>query len=109
MAQPTSKSSRPPANRLITRPYPPITSCDTREWVRRTQTGTYRRRVKRAIQMVQGYLLSTKGSAHVSRAQRDAVHYLLDTNVPDNDRRMRDNRGAAPTERTELVPGASAT
>lgn len=81
-------ASKPPANRLVTCPYPPVTSLQGNipEWVRRTQTSSYRRRAKRFIQELQSYLLHTQGTTHVTRLQRDAMHYFLDVNQPEERR-----------------------
>ena len=58
-------------------------------WIRTTQSDNYRGRVKKAVRMVQGYRLAVHGSARLTGNQRDAIHYFLDTNTVDNDRRTR--------------------
>ncbi len=77
-----------PTNKLRVRRYPPTDSCegDVAQWKWRTASPVYRRRIKRAVQLVQAYRLSTTGCDHLNRDEKDAIHRLLDTNVPDSRR-----------------------
>ncbi len=84
---------------------PPI-DVDPREWARRTQAKSYIQRVKKAVQMVDTYLLlHRKRTRGLSGHQVDAVHYFLDTNTVDSDRRTRRSAQAAPT--TDALPKTS--
>lgn len=87
-----------PSNRLRVRQRPPIDSCagDQGAWAWRTNSPIYRRRVKRAIQSVQTYLLMARGDDSITTEQRDAVHRLLDTLTFDPTRRVR--TGGAPKD-----------
>lgn len=71
-----------PKNRLRTREYPPIDSCkgDKACWIRLNESPNYRRRVKKAVEMVKTYrLMATKGERdYLDRADVDAIHGLLD-------------------------------
>lgn len=73
----------PASNRRNERRHPPVDSCagDQPQWLWRTQSPIYRRRVKRAIQRVASYRLAVHGCDHLTRGQVDAVHRLLDTNT----------------------------
>lgn len=84
---------------------PPI-DVDPCEWARRTQTRGYIKRVKKAVAMVDLYLLLwRKRTRGLSGHQVDAVHYFLDTNTVDSDRRTRRAAQAAPT--TDALPKTS--
>lgn len=79
---------------------PPI-EVDPREWVRRTQTNGYVRRIKASVQLANAYLLlCRKHSGGVTGHQRDACHYFADVSTFDSERRARGSRaeGAAPTK-----------
>lgn len=91
ICRPTKKAfPKAPTNKLRTRPNPPVESCsgDKNEWKWRTQSPVYRKRVKRATEMVRRYRQTLTGSPFLSRPQKDAIHRLLDTVTFDESRRM---------------------
>lgn len=85
-----------PTNKLRTREYPPVDSCsgDKPSWIWKTSSPVYRRRVKKATEMVKTYRLNATGSDHLDRRDKDAVHRLLDALTFDSERRMRSDGGA---------------
>lgn len=88
------------------REYPPVESCqgNPRSWLWRTQSSVYRRRVKKATELVQRYRMAEFGSAHMSRANKDAVHRLLDTLTFDANKPRRTPRGGSTDPVTDSAP-----
>ena len=64
----------------------------------------YRRKVKKAIEAVQLYRLTTTGSDNLDRADKDAVHRLLDTLTFDANRRTRTDGGAREVLNDPVTP-----
>ncbi len=82
---------------------PPI-EVEPREWVRRTQTNGYVRRIKASVQQVNTYLLLCRGHAGgVSGHQKDACHFLADTMTFDSERRARNSRAEKVTPATDVL------
>ncbi len=92
------------------REYPPVESCqgNPRSWLWRTQSSVYRRKVKKATELVQRYRMTTVGSAYLSRSEKDSVHRLLDTLTFDANRpaRRQGGRGSAVDPTQESAPRA---
>ncbi len=92
---PTSKAfPHRPKNKLRVRSYPPIDSGDVGQFIWRNNSSTYRRKVKKAVEFVQTYRLKTTGSTYLDRADKDAIHHLLDTMTFDPTRRVRNESNA---------------
>ncbi len=85
-----------PTNKLRTRMYPPTDGCvnDVGHWQWINNSGTYRKKVKKSIEMIQWYKLITTGSDHLDRRDKDAVHRLLESLTFDANRRIKTDGGA---------------
>ena len=88
---PNSKKSK--AAPTPKRVYPPIYSCvgDVPGWIRKVSSSSYRRKIKRAVELTKTYRLRLTGNSHLSRRDIDALHELYDTMTFENERRARGN------------------
>ena len=94
VCRPTAKAyPKRPKNKLRVRQYPPIDSCagNVGKWIWKNNSSVYRKRIAKAVRLVQTYRLKTTGSTHLDRTDKDAIHSLLDPMTFDSSRRDRDS------------------